>query len=68
MLLWFRNDLRIHDSATLYEAAQADYVTPIYIFDELGWGIFFWISQNINLKALHFQSAVFFKLNMMGSG
>ena len=34
ILLWFRNDLRIHDHEALAKAAQkTPYVIPIYIFD-----------------------------------
>lgn len=34
-IVWFRNDLRIHDNEALYEALQsADEVIPVYVFDE----------------------------------
>ncbi|MEZ4460521.1 MAG: DASH family cryptochrome [bacterium] len=32
-LLWFRNDLRIHDHVALVSAAQAETLTPVYCFD-----------------------------------
>jgi deoxyribodipyrimidine photo-lyase len=32
-LIWFRNDLRIHDNEALIKASQADEVLPVYIFD-----------------------------------
>ncbi|MFD2532878.1 DASH family cryptochrome [Gracilimonas halophila] len=32
-LIWFRNDLRIHDNEALINASQADEILPIYIFD-----------------------------------
>ena len=32
--MWFRNDLRVHDNESLYEAVKAaDEVLPVYIFD-----------------------------------
>ncbi|NGF56347.1 deoxyribodipyrimidine photolyase [Parapedobacter sp. SGR-10] len=34
ILVWFRNDLRIHDNEILYNAVQkADFIVPVYIFD-----------------------------------
>ena len=34
-ILWFRNDLRLHDNEALVEATQkAKYVLPVYVFDE----------------------------------
>src|SRR6185312_403617 len=34
ILVWFRNDLRIHDNEILLEAARkADKVLPVYCFD-----------------------------------
>lgn len=34
-ILWFRNDLRLHDNEALAEATQkAKYVLPVFIFDE----------------------------------
>lgn len=34
ILLWFRNDLRIHDNEILFEAVdKADIVIPVYFFD-----------------------------------
>ena len=34
ILVWFRNDLRIHDNEILFEAAKkADKVLPVYCFD-----------------------------------
>src|ERR1700753_2971600 len=34
ILVWFRNDLRIHDNEILFEATRkADKVLPVYIFD-----------------------------------
>src|SRR6478735_7980883 len=34
ILVWFRNDLRIHDNEILSEAVRrADKVLPVYIFD-----------------------------------
>ncbi|MDZ7681219.1 MAG: deoxyribodipyrimidine photo-lyase [Fodinibius sp.] len=32
-LVWFRNDLRLHDNETLHKAAQFDEVIPVYVFD-----------------------------------
>jgi deoxyribodipyrimidine photo-lyase len=32
-LIWFRNDLRIHDNEALAKASQADEILPVYIFD-----------------------------------
>ena len=35
ILVWFRNDLRIHDNEILLEASRkADFVIPFYCFDE----------------------------------
>lgn len=34
-IVWFRNDLRLHDNEALYEALQcADEIIPVYVFDE----------------------------------
>ncbi|PRD57193.1 deoxyribodipyrimidine photo-lyase [Sphingobacterium gobiense] len=34
ILVWFRNDLRVHDNEILYEAVQkGDIVIPVYFFD-----------------------------------
>lgn len=34
-ILWFRNDLRIHDNEALHEAIRmADEVLPVYVFDD----------------------------------
>lgn len=34
ILVWFRNDLRVHDNEVLYEAVQkGDIVIPVYFFD-----------------------------------
>jgi deoxyribodipyrimidine photo-lyase len=32
-LVWFRNDLRLHDNEALVRAAQFDQVVPVFIFD-----------------------------------
>lgn len=32
-LIWFRNDLRIHDNEALLKASHADEILPVYIFD-----------------------------------
>jgi deoxyribodipyrimidine photo-lyase len=32
-LIWFRNDLRVHDHEALYGASSFDQVFPLYIFD-----------------------------------
>ncbi|MGN8226181.1 DASH family cryptochrome [Gracilimonas sp. BCB1] len=32
-LIWFRNDLRLHDNEALAKAAQAEEILPVYIFD-----------------------------------
>lgn len=32
-LLWFRQDLRLHDNKALLEAVSAGYILPIYIYD-----------------------------------
>lgn len=37
-LIWFRNDLRIHDNEALYEAVGKGVIIPIYIFDERQFG------------------------------
>lgn len=35
VLLWFRNDLRLHDNESLQEAlATADEIYPVYVFDD----------------------------------
>jgi len=34
ILVWFRNDLRVHDNEILFEATRkADKVLPVYVFD-----------------------------------
>src|SRR5690606_40096471 len=34
ILVWFRNDLRIHDNEILHEAVQkGDIIIPVYFFD-----------------------------------
>ena len=34
ILVWFRNDLRLHDNEMLVEAiAKADEILPVYVFD-----------------------------------
>ncbi|HMQ06625.1 MAG TPA: DASH family cryptochrome [Saprospiraceae bacterium] len=34
-IVWFRNDLRLHDNEALTEAMESlDYIVPVYIFDE----------------------------------
>ncbi|MBX2897510.1 MAG: DASH family cryptochrome [Cyclobacteriaceae bacterium] len=34
ILVWFKNDLRLHDNETWYRACQqADWVIPLYVFD-----------------------------------
>lgn len=37
-LVWFRNDLRIHDNEALAEAFEEGKVLPVYIFDERQFG------------------------------
>ena len=32
-LIWFRNDLRLHDNEALAKASQAESILPVYIFD-----------------------------------
>lgn len=32
-LIWFRNDLRIHDNEALLKASQAEEILPVYCFD-----------------------------------
>ncbi|MCP9292401.1 DASH family cryptochrome [Gracilimonas sediminicola] len=32
-LIWFRNDLRLHDNEALAKASQAEEILPVYIFD-----------------------------------
>lgn len=34
IIFWFRKDLRISDNPGLFEAAQAGYVIPVYIFED----------------------------------
>ena len=34
VILWYRNDLRIHDLPALATAAQADFVVPVFIFSQ----------------------------------
>ncbi len=38
-LVWFRNDLRIHDNEALAEAFVEGKVLPVYIFDERQFGV-----------------------------
>ena len=34
-IVWFRNDLRLHDNEALTEALKhADEIIPVYVFDE----------------------------------
>jgi deoxyribodipyrimidine photo-lyase len=34
-IIWFRNDLRIHDNEAIIEAvAKSKYIIPVYVFDE----------------------------------
>lgn len=33
-IVWFRNDLRIHDHPALAKAAENDHVVPVFIFDD----------------------------------
>ena len=34
ILVWFRNDLRLHDNEMLVEAiAKSDFILPVYFFD-----------------------------------
>ncbi|MEQ8523632.1 DASH family cryptochrome [Gracilimonas sp.] len=37
-LIWFRNDLRLHDNEALAKASQADEILPVYIFDPRHYG------------------------------
>lgn len=37
-LIWFRNDLRIHDNEALLEATEKGEILPVYIFDENQFG------------------------------
>lgn len=37
-LVWFRNDLRVHDNEALYRAAEYDRVLPVYCFDPRQFG------------------------------
>lgn len=40
ILVWFRNDLRVHDNEVLHEAVQkGDIVIPVYFFDPRYFGI-----------------------------
>ncbi|MEO7617714.1 MAG: deoxyribodipyrimidine photo-lyase, partial [Candidatus Saccharibacteria bacterium] len=34
VILWYRNDLRIHDLPALAAAAQADFVVPVFVFNQ----------------------------------
>ena len=39
VILWFRNDLRLHDNEALHEAiAGADVLIPVFVFDERTFG------------------------------
>lgn len=39
ILVWFRNDLRLHDNEMLFEAVQkADLILPIFLFDPRNFG------------------------------
>jgi deoxyribodipyrimidine photo-lyase len=39
VLVWYRQDLRLHDHAPLAAAAaEGAHIVPVYIFDESGWG------------------------------
>jgi len=41
ILVWFRNDLRVHDNEILWQAlAKADKIVPVYIFDPRQFGGF----------------------------
>jgi deoxyribodipyrimidine photo-lyase len=34
-IVWFRNDLRLHDNEAIYEARKkCDFIVPVYVFDE----------------------------------
>lgn len=56
ILVWFRNDLRIHDNPALYDACQkADEILPVYVFDEetpkhwkLGGASKWWLHHSLN--------------------
>ena len=37
-LIWFRSDLRLHDNEALAEAADADELLPLYVFDPYWFG------------------------------
>jgi deoxyribodipyrimidine photo-lyase len=37
-VVWFRNDLRVHDNEALAEAATADRLLPVYVFDPRQFG------------------------------
>ena len=37
-IVWFRQDLRVHDNPALYAAAQAGQVLPVYILDDVNAG------------------------------
>ncbi|MCS7073511.1 MAG: DASH family cryptochrome [Bacteroidia bacterium] len=32
-IVWFRNDLRLHDNIALYKAVKQDSILPVYVFD-----------------------------------
>lgn len=34
VILWYRNDLRVHDLPALAEAGKSDYVVPVFIFNQ----------------------------------
>jgi deoxyribodipyrimidine photo-lyase len=34
VILWYRNDLRVHDLPALAAAAQADFVVPVFVFNQ----------------------------------
>jgi len=38
VVLWFRDDLRVHDNPTLAEAAEHDELVPVYVFDDRDYG------------------------------
>ena len=37
-VVWFRRDLRLHDTEALTEAASADHLVPVYAFDPRAYG------------------------------
>ena len=60
VLVWFRNDLRLHDNEVLTEAiAKSDLIIPVYCFDPRYFHknkFQFILKEKINIKELFIQT------------